>query len=48
MSKHIMIDPGHGGHDSGATGNGHYEKNITLEVSLAVRTRLKAHGLRLA
>lgn len=48
MSKHIMIDPGHGGHDSGATGNGHYEKNITLEVSLAVRTRLKAHGFKVS
>ena len=32
MSKHIMIDPGHGGKDSGATGNGYLEKNITLEV----------------
>lgn len=48
MSKHIMIDPGHGGHDSGATGNGYREKDITLEVSLALRDRLKAHGFKVS
>ena len=44
MSKHIMIDPGHGGKDSGAVGNGLLEKDVTLEVSLAVRERLQKHG----
>lgn len=48
MSKHIIIDPGHGGHDSGATGNGYREKDITLEVSLALRDRLKAHGFKVS
>ena len=48
MSKHIMIDPGHGGKDSGATGNGYLEKNITLEVSLAVRERLQKHGFKVS
>ena len=29
----IVIDPGHGGSDSGATGNGIIEKNLTLDIS---------------
>ncbi|EDS76773.1 lysin [Clostridium botulinum C str. Eklund] len=30
----IFIDPGHGGSDSGATGNGLLEKDIVLDISL--------------
>jgi N-acetylmuramoyl-L-alanine amidase len=30
----IVIDPGHGGHDSGCHGAGAYEKNVALAVSL--------------
>lgn len=30
----IFIDPGHGGHDSGAVGNGLREKDLTLDISL--------------
>jgi len=30
----VAIDPGHGGKDPGAVGNGHvYEKNVTLQIS---------------
>ena len=29
----IVIDAGHGGSDSGATGNGIIEKNLTLDIS---------------
>lgn len=29
----IMIDPGHGGHDSGAVGHGYAEKTATLAIS---------------
>ena len=29
----IVIDPGHGGIDSGAVGNGVMEKNLTLDIS---------------
>lgn len=29
----IFIDPGHGGMDSGAVGNGLYEKNVTLQIA---------------
>ncbi|AWM44224.1 MULTISPECIES: N-acetylmuramoyl-L-alanine amidase [Bacillus] len=36
----IFIDPGHGGTDSGATGNGLQEKAVTLEIALALRTIL--------
>ena len=44
MAKKIILDFGHGGTDSGAVGNGLKEKDITLEVGLAVKSRLKAHG----
>jgi N-acetylmuramoyl-L-alanine amidase len=38
----IYIDPGHGGTDPGATGNGLQEKNVTLSISLQVRNMLQA------
>ena len=31
----LVIDAGHGGHDSGAKGSKAYEKNINLSVALA-------------
>ncbi len=39
---YVVIDPGHGGSDCGATRNGIYEKNITLDVSKRVEKLLKA------
>lgn len=36
----IFIDPGHGGTDSGATGNGLYEKNLTLQIAKRVQSML--------
>lgn len=33
----LVIDAGHGGHDSGATGNGLVEKNLTLQIAQRVR-----------
>ncbi|MEC0246807.1 N-acetylmuramoyl-L-alanine amidase [Paenibacillus chitinolyticus] len=36
----IVIDAGHGGTDSGATGSGLLEKNLTLTLALQVRDRL--------
>lgn len=42
--KVIVIDPGHGGSDVGATRNGIYEKNITLDVSKRVADLLKKKG----
>lgn len=33
----IFIDPGHGGSDIGATGNGLQEKDVTLDIALKTR-----------
>lgn len=37
----IVIDPGHGGSDPGASGNGIIEKNITLDISKYMYDRFK-------
>lgn len=43
--KTILVDPGHGGPDTGAVGPNHtYEKNNTLAMSLALRDILKQAG----
>lgn len=42
--KVIVIDPGHGGKDSGAVGNGFMEKEIVLSVSAQFAERLRAMG----
>ncbi|MGH8794715.1 MAG: N-acetylmuramoyl-L-alanine amidase family protein [Stackebrandtia sp.] len=39
----LYIDPGHGGSDSGAVGNGLREKDITLDIALQVRDILQAN-----
>ncbi|MCW5199578.1 N-acetylmuramoyl-L-alanine amidase, partial [Desulfobulbus sp. F1] len=39
--RRIMIDPGHGGKDSGATGFGLQEKDIVLDVAKRVKTLLE-------
>ncbi len=48
--KLIVVDPGHGGSSTGATGHGAgytvYEKNITLAIALKLRTALEACGAR--
>ncbi|WP_078551202.1 N-acetylmuramoyl-L-alanine amidase [Bacillus alkalicellulosilyticus] len=36
----IFIDPGHGGSDSGAVGNGLQEKHLTLDISSRIRDML--------
>lgn len=42
----VFIDPGHGGSDSGAVGpTGYYEKDMTLDVGLRLREKLKAKGV---
>lgn len=40
----IVLDPGHGGSDSGATGNGYKEKNLTLKIANAVKARLEQYA----
>ncbi|MGD6873029.1 N-acetylmuramoyl-L-alanine amidase [Sutcliffiella horikoshii] len=36
----VFIDPGHGGTDPGAVGNGLQEKNLTLQISTRIRDML--------
>ena len=42
--KRIVIDPGHGGSDSGAVGNGIIEKDYNLKISQYIADRLKQLG----
>lgn len=41
----VFLDPGHGGKDPGAVGNGLQEKDIILPVTLKTGAILKQHGL---
>ena len=41
----IVIDPGHGGSDPGATGNGIIEKDLNLEIAKEIEKQLKAAGV---
>lgn len=41
----IVIDPGHGGDDPGASGNGIIEKNITLDISKYMYDRFRELGI---
>lgn len=41
----VMNDPGHGGIDPGATGNGYKEKDLALKLALDVDKNLKRHPL---
>lgn len=42
--KIIVIDPGHGGKDSGAIGNGLMEKDIVLQIGSQLAEKLRAQG----
>jgi len=42
----VVIDPGHGGSDTGAVNGRYYEKNINLEQSLYEKQRYEQHGLK--
>jgi N-acetylmuramoyl-L-alanine amidase len=42
--KIIVIDPGHGGKDSGAVGHGYMEKDIVLQVGLQLSEQLSSMG----
>ena len=44
--KTVVIDPGHGGKDPGASGNGVIEKNVNLAVGLELAKVLNARGFR--
>lgn len=42
----VYIDPGHGGYDPGAQGNGVIEKDIVLNLGLRLKEKLEASGIR--
>lgn len=42
----IMLDPGHGGKDVGATANGLYEKDVVLRAAKILGAKLEAKGFR--
>ena len=42
----VVLDPGHGGHDNGASSRFGYEKEFTLDVVRRLRKKLEAAGLR--
>lgn len=44
QNKCVMIDPGHGGIDSGASANGGVEKEITLKIALKLEKLIATHG----
>ena len=44
--KTVVIDPGHGGKDPGASDNGVMEKNVNLAVGLELEKALSARGYR--
>jgi N-acetylmuramoyl-L-alanine amidase len=41
LKKVIVIDPGHGGHDPGASGAQGFEKDVNLAAALALKERLE-------
>lgn len=45
MALRVVIDPGHGGSDPGASGNGITEKNMTLEISKTMYDEFKRLGI---
>jgi N-acetylmuramoyl-L-alanine amidase len=46
IPKTIVIDPGHGGRDNGASGKKYHEKTITLSVAQKVASLLKHIGYK--
>ncbi len=42
----VVIDPGHGGHDTGAIGGGKREKDLVLQIAKRVEKQLKKRGFR--
>jgi len=43
-NEHIVIDAGHGGHDTGAIGAGKREKDLVLQVAKRLERQLKKRG----
>ena len=41
----VLVDPGHGGMDSGASKNGNKEADFTMKLALSLKEKLEAYGL---
>ena len=44
--KYIYIDPGHGGFDGGAVGDGLIEKDLVLDISYLIKSHLETYGYK--
>lgn len=44
LERQVVVDPGHGGEDGGATANGLVEKDINLNISLILADMLRVSG----
>ena len=42
----VVIDPGHGGSDSGAKSDGYYESDLVLDCAFKLKTKLEDLGLK--
>ena len=42
----IVVDPGHGGMDSGANKNGYYESDLNMEIALNLKEKLENKGFK--
>ena len=42
----VVIDPGHGGSDSGAKADGYYESDIVLDCAIKLKSKLEDLGLK--
>ena len=42
----VVVDPGHGGMDSGATKYGYMEADFTMKLAISLKEKLEAYGVR--
>lgn len=42
----VVIDPGHGGRDGGASKNGYKETDFTMDIATKVKNKLEEYGLK--
>jgi N-acetylmuramoyl-L-alanine amidase len=47
LGKTIVLDPGHGAHDAGASGNKLQEKDVVLDVGLRTRSKMVNAGAKI-
>lgn len=46
MDRSVFVNPGHGGKDPGAVGNGLFEDDLNLDIANRVKPKLEAYGIR--